>query len=112
MTILHEYCSDVENEHHDDHDEVEIIFDKKYTSILELREEINDTINEVKMFCDNPKKSKKTNKYKNELRPLIPKFYPNSMYCDNSDESIEHGLDIHDYRISLVNYRLIYNEKN
>lgn len=101
------YCSGAENEYDDDYQAVEILFDKKYNSQSELTEEINNIIAEVKKFCDNPKKSKKSNKYKNELKRLIPELHKDSLYCDLSDKSIEHGLGIHDYRITIFDYELV-----
>jgi len=32
----------------------------------------------------------------------VPDMGSGSGYCDNSDESVEHGLDRHDYRITIL----------
>jgi hypothetical protein len=97
------YCSDAENEYYDNEYNVNIVFDEKYYSYDKLRDGIKKIIDEIEKFCDEPNCF---NKYRRQLKDLIPNICTGSGYCNNSYESIQHGLDIHDYRISMTNYDL------
>ena len=101
------YCSEGENEYTESIQHVDVDVNRTFKTDGELTYGIKYIIQKLKSFCTNPHYGGSDDPYIKQITHLIPDMHDDSCYCEVSIESRLHRLGKHEFKITLINYKII-----